>query len=108
MNVDEQRNKLLQRLEALKLFPNNNEVRKLRLRTQKALERLEKPSKIKSKLKVISNKRSISLEKYHRYIRLIRDNFPGLSYPDIRKQFAKRRRGQQVSIPDAVWQNPSP
>ena len=108
MSVDEQRNKLLKRLDALKLFPNNNEVRKLRLRTQKALERLEKPTKIKPKPIVISNKRSSSLEKYHRYIRLIRDNFPNLSYADIRKQFAKRRRGEQISIPDAVWDNPSP
>jgi len=108
MSLEEQRNKLLKRLDALKLFPNNNEVRILRSRTQKTLERLEKQTKVKSKPIIISKKRSISLEKYHRYIRLIRDNFPNLSYSDIRKQFAKRRRGEQVSISDAVWQNPSP
>ena len=108
MSIGERRNKLLKRLEALKLFPNNNEVRILRSRTQKALERLEKQTELKPKPKIISNKRSASLKKHHRYIRLIRNNFPDLKYSDIRKQFAKRKRGQEVSIPDAVWQNPSP
>ena len=108
MNIKEQKDKLLKRLDALKLFPNNNEVRILSSRTQKALERLEKldvtPTPIPSKVST----RSTSLKKYHRYIRLIRNNFPDLKYSDIRKQFAKRKRGQEVSIPDAVWQNPSP
>ena len=107
MGIDERKHKLLERLDALKLFPNNNEVRKLRARTQNALEKLERiPPKIKPK--IVSNKRSTSLKKHHRYIRLIRDNFPDLKYLDIRKQLAKRKRGKEVSIPDAVWQNPSP
>ena len=38
----------------------------------------------------------------------IRNNFPDLSYNQIRTQFAKRKSGQGVSIPDVVWQNPSP
>jgi len=108
MSIEERRNKLLKRLEALKLFPNNNEVRTLRSRTQKALERLEKlvvtPTPIPSKIST----RSSSLKKHHRYIRLIRDNFPNVSYSNIRRQFAKRKRGEEVSIPDAVWENPSP
>ena len=108
MDIKEQKDKLLKRLDALKLFPNNNEVRILRFRTQKALERLEKQTELKPKPKIVSNKRSTSLKKYHRFIRLIRNNFPDLKYSDIRKQFAKRKRGQEVSIPDAVWQNPSP
>jgi len=108
MSIEERRNKLLKRLDALKLFPNNNEVRILRSRTQKTLERLEKRTEIKLKPKTSTNKRSTSLKKHHRYIRLIRDNFPNLKYSDIRKQFAKRKRGKEVSIPDAVWQNPSP
>ena len=108
MSLEEHRNKLLKRIDALKLFPNNNEVRILRARTQKVLERLEKQSKVKPKPKIVSDKRSLSLKKHHRYIRLIRDNFPNLLYSDIRRQFAKRRRGEEVSIPDAVWQNPSP
>lgn len=103
----DRREKLLKRLEALKLFPNNNEVRKLRARTQNALERLDTTPK-KPIVKMKTKTRSSSLKKHHRYIRMIRDNFPDLKYSDIRKQFAKRKRGEDVSIPDAVWQNPSP
>lgn len=112
MSLEERRNKLLQQLEALKIFPNNNEVRILRARIQKQLERIEKQIVEKEiapieKIKTIS-KRSSKLSKYWHYIRLIRDNFPDLTIKEIRKQFAKRKRGDEVSIPDAVWQNPSP
>lgn len=106
--LNDRRKKLQDRLDALKLFPNNNEVRKLRSRTIRALERLEIPKATKPPKIHDSKKRSSSLKKYHRYIRMIRDNFPDLKYSDIRKQFAKRRQGGQVSIPDAIWQNPSP
>jgi len=108
MSIEERRNKLLKRLEALKLFPNNNEVRTLRSRTQKALERLEKLDVTPTPIPLKVSTRSSSLKKHHRYIRLIRNNFPNLKYFDIRKQFTKRKRGDEVSIPDAVWQNPSP
>ena len=115
MSLDERKNKLLQQLEALRLFPNNNEIRILRKRIRSQLERIEKqitevkikpaPAEIKAKVGAV---RSSKLEKYWRYIKLIRDNFPDLSVSEIRKQFAKRRQGNEVSIPDAVWQNPSP
>ena len=108
MSIEERRNKLLKRIDALKLFPKNNEVRILRARTQKALERLEKQTELIVSPEPKVSTRSSSLKKHHRYIRLIRNNFPNLKYFDIRKQFAKRRRGEEVSIPDAVWQNPSP
>ena len=108
MSIEERRNKLLKRLDALKLFPNNNEVRILRSRTQKALERLEKQTKVTVAPEPKVSTRSSSLKKHHRYIRLIRNNFPNLKYSDIRKQYAKRKRGEVVSIHDAVWQNPSP
>jgi len=108
MDIKEQKDKLLKRLDALKLFPNNNEVRILRSRTQKALERSEKSDVTPTLIPAKVSTRSSSLKKHHRYIRLIRNNFPNLKYSDIRRQFGKRKRGQEVSIPDAVWQNPSP
>ena len=108
MDIKEQKNRLIKRLDALKLFPNNNEVRILRSRTQKALERLEKSDVRPVPIPTKVSTRSSSLKKHHRYIRLIRNNFSNLKYSDIRKQFAKRKRGEEVSIPDAVWQNPSP
>jgi len=53
-------------------------------------------------------KRSSKLQRYWRYVKLIRDNFPDLKTNKIRKQLKERQQGQQVEIPDAVWQNPSP
>ena len=52
--------------------------------------------------------RASKLRKYHHYIRLIKDNFPELEYNTIRKQLSERKQGKEVSIPDAIWQNPSP
>jgi len=107
----ENKEKLLEHLDALKNFPNNKLVRQLRQQIQRQLERLEQKESIAS-VETIAEKtnlsRSSKLKNYHRYIRLIRDNFPGLSHAEIRKQFAKRRNREDVSIHDAVWQNPSP
>jgi len=102
-------NKLKEQLEALKIFPDNKLVRELRKQIIEKLEKIKKKHKVqKRKKKKPKRTRSKSLEKYHRYIRLIRNNFPELSYADIRKQFAVRKKGKEVSIPDVVWQNPSP
>ena len=109
MNLEEQKNKLLKRLDALKLFPNNNEVRILRSRIQHQLERIEKQIAdaivipIPKDVHVKSPKRSSKLTKYWRYIRLIHDSFPNIPIPQIRKQYSKKRRGKKVSISDAVW-----
>ena len=101
--------KLKEQLEALKIFPNNIHVRELRKQIKSSLAKINRKEEAASKPKKKSKRsRSQGLEKYHRYIRLIRDNFPELSYSDIRKQFSIRKQGQEVSIPDVVWQNPSP
>lgn len=98
--------KLLGQLHALKLFPNNKHVKELRKQITQKLHRLEKP---KEKQKKNPNKsRSGKLRRYHNYIRQIRNNFPDLSYKQIRSQLSKRKQGKQVSIPDVIWQNPSP
>jgi hypothetical protein len=105
----EDRETLKKQLDALKLFPNNNLVRQLRSQIKQKLESLEKqrdriPEVPEDKVQT----RSVALKKYHRYIRLIRDNFPHYSYLEIRREFAKRRKNKESNIPDAVWQNPSP
>jgi len=105
MNQKE-KEKLFEQLEALKIFPKNKLVKELR---KQILTKLEKS---KEKIPIIMPKenltRSSKLKKYHRYLRMIRDNFPNLKYSDIRKQFSKRRKGQESDIPDVIWQNPSP
>ena len=113
MSSEERKNKLNEQLNALKIFPNSRLVRDLRKKIKAELEKIERKEKVlvprPADIKTKANlSRSSKAKKYHRYIRLIRNNFPELKYGDIRKQFSKRRRGNEVSIPDAVWQNPSP
>ena len=110
----EDKKKLFEQLDALKIFPKNKLVRELQRQIKKKLERLEKKEQIKtipSVINVIAKanlSKATKLRKYHHYIRLIRNNFPDLDYNTIRKQFSERKQGTQVSIPDVVWQNPSP
>lgn len=102
------KDKLLEQLNALKLFPNNKHVKELRKQITQKLKNLE-IKKPKPKQKSNPNiSRSGKLRRYHNYIRQIRNNFPNLSYKQIRSQLSKRRQGKQVSIPDVIWQNPSP
>jgi len=101
--------KLNEILNSLKKIPNIKEVRELRKRLQKEQKRITKPiSKITIPIVDANVKRSTKLQRYWRYVKLIRDNFPNLTTNQIRKQLKERQQGQQVDIPDAVWQNPSP
>ena len=106
MSIEDKRNKLLEQLDALKIFPNNKLVKELKRQIKSKLERLETVPTPLVKNPNIS--RANKLKRYHNYLRQIRNNFPEYSYKQIRQQFAKRRNQQDVSIPDAVWQNPSP
>ena len=105
MNPKE-KEKLFEQLEALKIFPKNKLVKALRNQILAKLERS------KEKIPIIMPKenltRSSKLKKYHRYLRMIRDNFPNLKYSEIRKQFARRKKEGESDIPDVIWQNPSP
>lgn len=106
--IDKQ--KLLEQLEALKIFPKNKLVKELQQQIKKKLERLESNKKqtVQKPQKNPNQARSGKLRRYHNYIKQIRNNFPDLSYNQIRSQFAKRKQSQEVDIPDVVWQNPSP
>ncbi len=102
--------KLREQLENLKQLPNIKEVVALRKRLQKEQKRITKPvaPKITIPKVDVNVKRSNKLQRYCRYVKLIRDNFPNLKTNKIRKQLKQRQQGQEVDIPDAVWQNPSP
>ena len=101
--------KLNEILNSLKKIPNIKEVRELRKRLQKEQKRIIKPIPKIITPKVDANvNRSTKLQRYWRYVKLIRDNFPDLKTNKIRKQLKERQQGQEVEIPDAVWQNPSP
>ncbi len=103
-------NEILEQLKGIRI----KEAISLRKRLQKEKEKLvpkQKPIKLEvSKLqrKQIANQnRSKKLERYWRYIKLIRDNFPDLKTNQIRAELKKRSQGQKSEIPDAIWQNPS-
>ena len=102
--IMETKEKLLEQLNALRLFPNNKQVRELRKQIKGKLSKKQKPKEKKKPNKSRSDK----LRKYHRYIKLVRNSFPELSHAEIRKQFSKRRNGVDVKIPDVIWRNPSP
>lgn len=114
----EKKKKLLEQLEALKIFPKNKIVKELSSQIKKKLEKLEKRETPKKttvsteEKKSIANKtRSGKLRRYHNYIRLAFDfarvNFPDITYAQVRKQLSERRQGKEVRIPDAIWDNVS-
>jgi len=104
--------KLKEHLENLKLLPNIKEVVALRKRLKKELEKaipkIKKEVVAPAPAVVRGEKISSGLKKHFRYLRLIRDNFPDLTFGQLRKEFSRRRKGLETDIPDAVWQNPSP
>lgn len=118
MTLQEDQQRLRAQLNALKKFENTRTVRQLRSELKERLKIVEvrlaraaarrrsiQERKQKAESKV---KKSNKLRRYHNYIRLVRDNYPEHSYSKIRSMLKARKEGQDVSIPDVVWQNPSP
>lgn len=105
-----EKEKILAQLESLRALPQVKEVKALKQRLEKELERLTPKIKIpiEPKPEITNVKRSSKLSRYWRYVRLVRDNFPNLKVSQIRNQLKKRRESGESDIPDAVWQNPSP
>jgi hypothetical protein len=118
MTLAKRRKKILKQLEALKGFPNTNSVRNLRQELKEKLRRIDarvkrgKQAKLpipkKAMKRMADTARAAKLRKYHNYIRQIRDNYPGLTYADIRRQYNERKKGRPSKIPDPIWRNPSP
>ena len=106
-------NKLREQLDSLRRLPRIKEVVALRKRLQKELDKITRKdvvieAPVIDVATTANKKRSGKLRRYHNYIRQIRNNFPNLTYTEIRKEFTQRKQRQKVSISDAVWQNPSP
>jgi len=102
-------NAILDQLKGLKI----KEAISLRKRLTKEKESLQ--VKEESKIEVTEfpkitrgQKISRTLKKRFRYLRLIRDQFPELSWLEIRREFSRREKGLDSKIPDVIWQNPSP
>jgi len=105
--------KLKEQLENLKQLPNLKEVVALRQRLARELDILTKKTEELIEVTVFpkvtrAEKISRSLKKQFNYLRQIRNNFPDISWLELRREFSRRRKGLDSKIPDAVWQNPSP
>ena len=101
---------ILEQLKGLRIKEAINLRKRLQLEKIKLIPKIKEQveSVSASTIKQIANqKRSSKLQKYWRYIKLIRDNFPDLKTNQIRTQLKKRSQGQKSNIPDAIWQNPS-
>ena len=97
-------NELLKSLKGLRI----KEAVSLRKRLEKEKVKLV-PKVVKvERIQSANVKRSSKLQRYWRYVKLIRDNFPDNTVKEIRKQLTVRQQGQETDIPDAIWQNPSP
>ena len=98
-------NELLKSLKGLRI----KEAVSLRKRLEKEKVKLV-PKEIRKveRIQTANVKHSSKLQRYWRYVKLIRDNFPDNTVKEIRKQLTVRQQGQETDIPDAVWQNPSP
>lgn len=106
-------NKVKEQLENLKNLPNLKEVIALRKRLTLELGFLTKKTEDLIEVTVFpkvsrAEKISRSLKKQFNYLRQIRNNFPDISWLELRREFSRRRKGLDSKIPDAVWQNPSP
>ena len=119
MSLKEQRKKVAEELRALKTFTRTKTVRALQRELQQKLHDIDaKIEKQKRVVKKLPSKKDIQheanaaragkLRRYHNYIRQIRNNYPDLTYSQIRSQLTERKRGKQTEIPDVVWHNPSP
>jgi len=98
-------NELLGSLKGLRI----KEAVSLRKRLEKEKSKLVPKEVLKvERIQSANIKRSSKLQRYWRYVKLIRDNFPNLKTNKIRSQLKQRQQGQEVDIPDAIWQNPSP
>ena len=118
MLVEFDKDKLDELLRLLGSVPKLKEVKQLSKRLQKEIRKLKTKSITIPKLSVeqrrieANQKRSTFMKGVWDYAKLIFDNYPQLreqfTIRDLFSQYFARRRGEDVSISDVFWQNPSP
>ena len=105
-------------LDLLGKVPKIKEVTELSKRLLQEKEKIEfKPIEIpkltKEQIRIDANqKRSSFMKGAWDFVKLIYDNYPQLreqfTIKDLFSQYFARRRGEDVTISDVFWQNPSP
>ena len=107
-------------------YPQSKAVRQVRKELKEKLDKII-TRETKAAKKIVSRtqralqanvSRASKMRKEHHYMRLVyelalendirkADGTP-LTYLDVRRQVSRRRKGKGVSIPDIIWNNPSP
>ena len=110
--------KLEELLKLLGSVPKLKEVKELSKRLLKEKEKIESKIipipevPIEQKRIEANQKRSDFMKGVWDFTKLIYDNYPQLreqfTIRDLFSQYFARRRGEDVSISDVFWQNPSP
>ena len=104
--------KITESLFFLKSLPKIKEVKELTKRLQleeKRIISIKSKKHDSVKIQINANKiRSSKAKKYWSYIKKIHQNFPQYTISQIRKQLSQRKQGKHTTIPDVMWQNPSP
>jgi len=116
--VEFDKDKLDELLKLLGSVPKIKEVKQLSKRLQKEIRKIKTKSITTPKVSVeqrrieANQKRSTFMKGVWDYVKLIFDNYPQLrekfTIRDLFSQYFARRRGEDVSISDVFWQNPSP
>ncbi len=116
--VEFDKDKLDELLRLLGSVPKIKEVKQLSKRLQKEIRKIKTKSITTHKVPVeqrrieANQKRSEFMKGDWDFTKLIFDNYPQLreqfTIRDLFSQYFARRRGEDVSISDVFWQNPSP
>jgi len=116
--VEFDKDKLDELLRLLGSVPKIKEVKQLSKRLQKEIRKIKTKAITTPKVSVeqrrieANQKRSTFMKGVWDYAKLIFDNYPQLrekfTIRDLFSQYFARRRGEDVSISDVFWQNPSP
>ena len=85
------------------------EIANIESKETKAVESIEAKAARVEKANIL---RSSKMKRHHHFINLIqslaREQNIDLPYVEVRMQLKSRKEGKDVSISDAIWQNPSP
>ena len=104
-------------IKLLKQFPNTSTVRRLRRELSAQGKVAERIVKLKAKKAVDKEKavktanvmRAGKMKRYYRYLKAIQKNFfPDTPLKQLRTMYSRKKKGLDVEIDDAVWDDPSP
>ncbi len=117
MSLPKKKAKIDDLIELLKRFPNTSTVKRLRRELSAQGKAAERIAQLKDKKAVDKKKaathanemRAGKMKRYYRYLKAIQKNFfPDTPLKQLRTMYSRKKKGLDVEIDDAVWDDPSP